>query len=300
MWPGMVGFCPWELHHNPKEGRDRWVSIREVKGGPTEIIDTTSQRLSRGRPTNRSSPPNTTIPMPRLPSHPPTWASYGSRTMGLLSPTYTLRQAATCFLQEATWLQGVRGPGRLLSQRAPGWGSGGSALLLSRGLQRRIRRQAGRLCVFTNWRWWKNMQREFRCQMPLLEVHLKCLGIDQPHCRHPWGSFPAEAAWIYQRERSQGIPPSAATAPNLYTWATVLTTLSLNFLIPKIEIISFICNKKILKIDLMGLFFSEVRFGKLILLKSFKIISNISVWNDSQGTSLVVQWLRICLPIQGM
>lgn len=129
-------------------------------------------------------------------------ASCRSWIVGLLSPTYTPRQAATCSLQEATWLHlwapsqalGVRGPGRLLSQRAPGWGSGGSVLLLSRGQQRRIRRQAGQLCVFTNWRWWKNMQGEFRSQMPLLEVHLKRLGIDQPHCRHSWGSFPAEAA----------------------------------------------------------------------------------------------------------
>ena len=55
-------------------------------------------------------------------------ASCRSQTMGLLSPTYTPRQAATCSLQEATWLQlwapsqalGVREPGRLLSQRAPG------------------------------------------------------------------------------------------------------------------------------------------------------------------------------------
>lgn len=112
--------------------------------------------------------------------------------------------------------------------------------------------------------------------MPLLEVHLKCLGIDQPHCRHPCGSFPAEAALDLPEGKALkafcGLPPS-----NLDTRAAVLTTLSLNFLIPKIEIINFICNKKFLKTGLMGLFFSEVRFGKLILPKSFKIISNISV-----------------------
>ena len=40
---------------------------------------------------------------------------------------------------------------------------------------------------------------------------------------------------------------------------------------------AWMLNKKFLKTGLMGLFFSEVRFGKLILPKSFKIISNISV-----------------------
>ena len=147
-----------------------------MKRGQTEIIDTTSQRLSRWRPTNRSSPPNTTISMPGLPSHPP--------NVGFL----WISDHGGDLAAGRSWAGEVaesKGPRLRLWRISPASFT---------GLQRRIRRQAGRLCVFTNWRWWKNMQQEFRCQMPLLEVHLKCLGIDRPHCRHPWGSFPAEAA----------------------------------------------------------------------------------------------------------
>lgn len=77
-------------------------------------------------------------------------------------------------------LLGVLGLGKLLSQRASVLGSGcwpSSSFQLG-GIER-TRGNTGLLCMSINWLW-RNIQGKFRCQMPLLEVHLKCLVIEQP------------------------------------------------------------------------------------------------------------------------
>lgn len=117
--------------------------------------------------------------------HPP-------RLWGRLPPaSYKRRPGSEAWAVAVGTASGAGRPwaGELLSQRASGLGSGCCSFQV--GGNEGSRGSAGLLCVSTNWRW-PHVQGKFRCQMPLLEAHFKCLGIEQPQRQAGLGSFPAE------------------------------------------------------------------------------------------------------------
>lgn len=141
---------------------------------------------------------------------------------GSLSPTQAPRQAATCFLPEATWLQGLGcGYGHRVRHwvslgRGGGWVKGPQAsapaaqpCCFQRGGIEKSGGSAGLLWASTNWRWW-NIQGRFRCQMPLPRGALKVLS----NCssRHPWGKSQQRSQGMGSHSQKGGGAPTPGSA----------------------------------------------------------------------------------------
>ena len=133
MWPGMVGFCPWQLHHNSKEGRtgdslnrrgesrqnrdDRHHFTRVIKVKANQWVFTSQHHNFHFKthvPSTRCRFPAGLRPWESV-THPHSKADCHLLAMrGNLAPRPGLQ------LQVPSQALGVLGPGRLLSQRAPG------------------------------------------------------------------------------------------------------------------------------------------------------------------------------------
>lgn len=114
--------------------------------------------------------------------HPP-------RLWGRLPPaSYKRQPGSEAWAVAAGTTSGTGRPwaGELLSQRASGLGP------FQVGGTEGSRGSAELLRASTNWRW-RHVQGKCRRQMPLLEVHFRCLVIEQPQQQAGLGSFPAEA-----------------------------------------------------------------------------------------------------------
>lgn len=146
MWPERAGFCPRQLHQNPKEGipptegvkghkpgrddRGHFVRVSQVKVSHSVFKCHNFHFRARPLPGDPGFRPWESVPRPDSEA-----GCHLLPTRGKPAPRPGLR------LWAPSQALGVLGLGRVLSQRAWGLGSGGSAPLLPDGRYGKVQRR---------------------------------------------------------------------------------------------------------------------------------------------------------------